>query len=168
MINEIDTKQAILKQYTEGPAQLECALAGLAETQLELALDPGSWSIHQIVHHIVDGDDIWKTCIKMALGDQDASFSLEWYTQKPQIEWSESWAYSQRPLGTSLGLYRANRQHILDLLEHIPGACERSIRFQRPGREEIWITVYDVIELHVHHLTEHIQDIQMIRQAHGI
>jgi hypothetical protein len=168
MISHIDTQETFLKQYAEGPARLESALAGFSESDLDLALSPDSWSIRQIVHHLVDGDDLWKTCIKMALGNNDAVFSLQWYTEKPQMEWSESWTYAQRELSPSLALFRANRCHIMDLLAHIPGACERSIRFQRPGKEEIRITVFDVIELHVRHLTDHIQDIQTIQQAHSI
>lgn len=167
MIDQTDT-QTILTQYANGPALLESALAGLRETDFDLALSTDSWTIRQIVHHIVDGDDLWKTCIKMALGNGDALFSLQWYTVRTQMEWSESWAYSRRGLESSLALYRANRGHIVDLLEHHPGAFERSIRFERPGKEEIQITVFDVVELHVNHLTEHIESIQAIRQAHGV
>src|SRR5512146_939780 len=129
MLDQIHPHETILKQYADGPALLASALAGLCETDLDLALSAASWTIRQIVHHIVDGDDIWKTCIKTALGNSEALFSLQWYTVRTQMEWSESWAYSRRGLESSLALYRANRIHIVDLLEHIPGACERSIRF---------------------------------------
>lgn len=168
MINEINAQEVVLRQYAAGPSLLDSGLAGLSEMDLDLALNPDSWSIRQIVHHLVDGDDLWKSCIKMALGNNDAVFSLQWYTEKPQMQWSECWVYASRGIEPSLALFKANRCHIMDLLEHIPGACERSIRFQRPGKEEIRITVFDVIELHVRHLTDHIQDIQIIRQAHGI
>ena len=168
MINQTDTFKTILAHYADGPALLDSALAGLSESDLDLALSADSWSIRQIVHHIADGDDIWKTCIKTALGNSEALFSLQWYTVKSQMEWSESWDYSHRGLESSLALYRANRRHIVDLLEHIPGAGKKSIRFDRPGKEELLITVFDVIELHVRHLTEHIETIQAIRQAHGV
>jgi hypothetical protein len=168
MISQIDTSKTILAHYVDGPMQLERALAGLAESNLDLALDPDSWSIRQIVHHIVDGDDIWKTCIKTALGNSNAVFSLQWYTEKPQMEWAAIWAYASRTLDSSLTLFRANRGHIVDLLEHIPGACEKSVRLQRPRKPQIWITIFDVLELHVQHLADHIKDIQAIPQAHGI
>lgn len=167
MLDQTDT-QTLLAQYANGPSLLDSALAGLCETDLDLALSADSWTIRQIVHHIVDGDDIWKTCIKTALGNGDALFSLKWYTVKSQMEWSESWAYPRRGLASSLALYRANRRHIVDLLEHIPGACEKSVRLERPGREEIRITVFDVVELHVDHLAEHIESIQAIRKVHGV
>ncbi len=168
MINQTDATQAILAQYADGPSLLDSALAGLSETDLDLALSADSWSIRQTVHHLVDGDDLWKACIKMALGNSEALFSLQWYTVKSQMEWSGNWAYSHRGLEPSLALYRASRRHIVDLLEHIPGACEKSIRFDRPGKEEMLITVFDVVELHVRHLTEHIKTIKAIRQAHGV
>ena len=167
MLDQTDT-QTILRQYADGPSLLDSALAGLYETDLNLALSADSWTIRQIVHHIADGDDLWKTCIKIALGNSDALFSLQWLTTRTQMEWSESWAYSRRGIESSLALYRANRNHIVDLLEHNPGACERSIRFERPGKEEIRITVFDVVELHVNHLAEHIESIQAIRKAHRV
>jgi hypothetical protein len=167
-MDQINIDETILKQYAEGPALLESALSGLSETDLDLTLSTDSWSIRQIVHHIVDGDDIWKICIKTALGNNNAVFSLQWYTEKPQREWSESWAYASRSLEPSLALYRANRRHIVDLLEHVPDACEKSIRFQRPGKEDLRITVFDVVELHVRHLSEHIESIQTIRQTYGV
>jgi hypothetical protein len=167
MLAQTDT-QSILAQYADGPSLLDSALSGLSETSLDLSLDADSWSIRQIVHHLVDGDDIWKTCIKTALGNSDALFSLQWYAVKSQMEWSESWAYSRRGLESSLALYRANRAHIADLIEHVPGALEKSILLERKGKEAIRITVFDVVELHVQHLTEHIESIKAIRHAHRI
>jgi hypothetical protein len=167
MNNQAETFKTVLAQYADGPMLLEQALSGLNDSDLDLTLSEDSWTIRQIVHHIADGDDIWKICIKTALGNSDALFSLQWYTVKSQMEWSASWAYPCRGLASSLELYRANRRHIVDVLEHIPGALEKSVRFDRPGREEIRITVFDVVELHVRHLTEHIESINAIRQVHG-
>ncbi|NJC97154.1 MAG: hypothetical protein C3F07_02615 [Anaerolineales bacterium] len=167
MLDQTDT-QTILAQYANGPSLLGSALAGLCETDLDLALSVDSWTIRQIVHHTVDGDDLWKTCIKMALGNCNALFSLQWYTAKSQIEWAESWAYPQRGVAASLALYSANRRHIVDLLEHVPNACEKTIRFQPSAKPEMCITVLDVIELHVRHLAEHIESIQAIRKVYGV
>ena len=167
MLNQTDT-QTVLAQYKDGPSLLDSALAGLREADYDLALSADSWTIRQIVHHIVDGDDLWKTCIKISLGNSEAVFSLQWLTVKPQMEWAESWAYSRRGLETSLALYRANRGHIVDLLEHIPTAWEKTIRFQPSERPEMCITILDVVELHVDHLTEHIESIQAIRKSYGV
>ncbi len=168
MSNQTDTSKTLLAQYAEGPALLKSALAGLSESDLDLALTADSWSIRQIVHHLADGDDLWKICTKAALGNNEGLFSLQWYWDKPQMEWVESWKYSSRSIKSSLALLRANRQHIVDLVGQIPGGCEKSIRLRWPDGKEERVTVADVLEMQTRHVAGHIQDIQLIRQAHNI
>lgn len=133
MINRTETPDPILTQYAEGPALLKSALAGLTESGLDLSLTADSWSIRQIVHHLTDGDDIWKICIKAALGNPDGLFTLQWYWDKPQMEWSENWKYASRDIKSSLALLCANRRHIVELVKQIPNAWERSIRLKPPS-----------------------------------
>ena len=168
MTDRTYTPNEILALYADGPAQLESALSGLTDSDLNLALTSDSWSIRQIVHHLADGDDIWKICIKAALGNSDGSFTLQWYWEKPQMEWSVNWKYTSRGIESSLALLRANRRHIVELVEQVPGACEKSIRLQQPGKPEVRITVFEVIEMQAGHVVGHIKDIQTIRQAHGM
>src|SRR5207237_9583672 len=42
--------------YTRGGDDVEAALAGLAEADLDLTRTPGEWSIRQIVHHLAEVD----------------------------------------------------------------------------------------------------------------
>jgi uncharacterized damage-inducible protein DinB len=70
-------KDAVIARYKEGPALLERTLAGLKDADLERAPREESWTVRQIVHHIADGDDLWKLGIKMALGNEQAEFSLD-------------------------------------------------------------------------------------------
>ena len=159
---------AILALYADGPAQLTDVLRGFTESELNLALTTGSWTIRQIVHHIVDGDDLWKTCIKAALGNSEGLFSLQWYWDKPQTEWAENWLYADRSLEPSLALLRANRCHIEELVRRTPNAWDKSIRLKWPDTEEERITIGEVLAMQARHIIGHINDIQMIRQAHGI
>src|SRR5512139_1637984 len=126
------SSEALLGEYADGPARLEAALSGLTDSELDLSLARDAWSIRQIVHHIVDGDDLWKVCIKAALGNSDGLFTLQWYWEKPQMEWAGSWDYAGRKIESSLTLLDANRHHIVELLEHIPEALEKSIQLQPP------------------------------------
>ena len=84
------------------------------------------------------------------------------------MEWSENWRYASRGIESSLELLRANRRHIVELIRHIPGACDKSIRLQRPNKLEVRITVVDVLEIHTQHMVEHVENIQAIRQAHSV
>jgi len=89
---------AILARYIDGVAQLEAAIVGLTESDLDIAQAAGRWTIRQIVHHVIDGDDLRKVCIKAALGNSEGIFSLQWYWDKSQDEWVESWDYAGRAI----------------------------------------------------------------------
>ncbi len=157
-----------LAQYANGPAQLEAVLMGLTESDLNLAQTPDTWTVRQIVHHIVDGDDIWKICIKAALGNTEGLFSLQWYWDRPQTEWAENWRYSNRTIEPSLLLFRTNRHHIVELVQQTPNAWGKSIRIKRPHRKEERITIGSVLEMQARHVVEHISDIKMIRCTHNL
>jgi uncharacterized damage-inducible protein DinB len=158
----------LLAHYAECPRLLREVLAGLGEVDLDRALAPGSWTIRQIAHHIVDGDDLWKACAKAALGNSSGVFTLEWYWTVEQDLWAERWNYAGRALEPSLALFEANRRHMLQLLEQVPQSLERSILIRWPGAREQEVPVWWVVEMQTRHVEGHIGDIQTIRQAHGL
>ena len=164
-------REAALAEYAAGPARLAAALEGLDDRQLDLA-SPGSaagdWTIRQLAHHIVDGDDLWKTPIKIALGQPAVCFSLEWYWSRPQDEWAGCWDYAGRPLAPSLALFRANREHIVQLLEHVPEAWERVVNVRWPDGREEPVTAGDIVGMQARHAAGHVADIALIRGKHGV
>ncbi len=168
MSEEALNPDEILTRYSGGPAWLEVAIAGLDKVQLDMALDDESWTIRQIVHHVVDGDDIWKSFVKMALGNREAVFRLQWYWSLPQTVWAERWAYARRELEPSLALFAANRRHIAQLMRAIPDAWERSVVIEWPHKDAERVTVGWVIEMQAEHVMGHIEDIRKIRQAHDL
>ena len=167
MPEQASDPDATLALYADGPAKLDAVLFGLTESDLDLAQTPGTWTIRQIVHHIVDGDEIWKTCIKAALGNTEGMYSLQWYWDKPQTEWAENWRYAQRPIEPSLTLFRANRHQVVELVQQIPNAWEKSVRIKTPRNEETRITIGDVLEIQAPHVVEHITEIQTILHTHN-
>ena len=88
----------LLTKYAEGPHQLEGALTGLSGTDLNTATSPENWTIRQIIHHLIDGDDFWNGCIKAALGNPDGIFNLHGYWILEQDRWVEKWHYVRRPI----------------------------------------------------------------------
>ncbi len=163
-MNAPDDQDSVLARYMEGPALLERALAGLQDAELDTAPSQGGWTIRQIVHHIVDGDDVWKTCIKVALGNEQAEFALEWYWALPQETWANRWAYAQRSLDVSLALLKANRDHILQLLERVPDAWNRSVGFRKSNGEIERMPVGAIVEMQADHVVHHVKRIHAIRR----
>src|SRR5438105_11226575 len=148
------TPDSLLAQYLSGPAQLQSAVAVLADAQLDRAPAAGAWTIRQIVHHIADGDTLWTLAVKAALGNTQAAFGFLWYWAMPQAEWAERWHYATRPIQPSLDLFAANRRHVESLLQHIPGAYERTLWIQWPENKE-QITVRAIIEMQSRHALHH-------------
>jgi uncharacterized damage-inducible protein DinB len=164
----MSSQSEIIADYADGPKRLETAIAGLSEADLDVAQSSDSWTIRQVVHHLTDGDDIWKVFIKRAIGNPGGEFTLEWYWQMPQDEWAERWVYEERAIDPSLALFRASRRHIVQLLEHIPGVWEKSLRIRWPNGEEQEVSVGWVVEMQTRHMEGHLGDIRRIREAHSI
>jgi hypothetical protein len=158
----------IIASYADGPNQLEAAISGLSERELDAAESEGTWTIRQIVHHVVDRDDIWKVFIKRAIGNPGGEFRLQWYWAMPQHAWVKSWAYAGREIRPSLALFRASRGHIVQSLEHIPEVWERSLLVRSPDGEEQEVKVGWVAKMQAEHVAGHVDDIRRPRQVHAV
>ncbi len=161
-MNSPEDREAAMIRYREGPLVLEQVVAGLKESELDARPPGGGWSIRQIVHHIADGDDIWKLCIKMSIGGEEAEFALGWYWSLTQDTWAERWAYSLRSIGESLSLLKAGRGHILQLLESVPDAWNRSVDVRTPDGKVEKVPVGFVIGMQGDHLFHHVERIRAI------
>jgi hypothetical protein len=168
MHEQLSDREAIMARYADGPNLLETAIAGLSEGELDVAESDDTWTIRQIVHHVADGDDIWKVFIKRAIGNAGGKFDLQWYWAMPQDEWVKSWAYVTRKIAPSLALFRASRGHIVQLLEHIPKVWERSLLVRWPNEEEQEVKVAWVVTMQAQHVVGHVDDIRRARQVHGV
>ena len=159
-----DDQKKTLDLFKQGPSILESALAGLSDSELNYVPSNGGWTIRQIVHHIADGDDLWKTCIRIALGNEQSEFSLQWYKALTQMEWASRWSYEKRSIDISLDLFKANRDHILQLLEYAPDGWSKSVQFREPGGEIEKVPVGFVIQMQADHLVHHVKRIDDIRK----
>ena len=106
-----ESQSQILARYAGGPDLLQAVIQGLEDTQLDLTLTQEGWSIRQLIHHIADGDYLWKEFLLRAAGEPEGEFSLEWYWCLPQDEWVKRWSYAEREVSHSLTLLQVNRQH---------------------------------------------------------
>jgi hypothetical protein len=161
--------EALIANYGNCPSQLEAALIGLAAIHLDLRKSADSWTIRETIHHIADGDDMWKLFIKRAIGNPQGEYSFEWYWQVPQDEWARNWHYQERSIEPSLAMFRANRGHIVQLLRHTPGALEKSLRVRWPttlGEQDVKVRL--ILEGQTQHALAHIAEIREIREAHGV
>jgi hypothetical protein len=161
-MNTPEDREGAISRYREGPRLLEQVVLGLENTDLDFKPSRGGWSIRQIVHHIVDGDDIWKMCVKMAMGNEEGEFALGWYGALSQQTWSERWGYDQRSIDESLALFRATRAHVVQLLETVPEAWDRSVTIRTAKGEVERVPVGFVVQMQGDHVIHHIERIRAI------
>jgi DinB superfamily len=159
----------LIANYGNCPSQLEAAIMGLSEINLDLRKSAESWTIREIIHHIADGDDLWKLFIKRAIGNPNGEYSFDWYWQVPQDQWTKRWNYKERSIEPSLALFRANRNHIVQLLRYTSGALEKSLRVRWPtkiGEQEVKVRL--IVEGQTQHVLDHIAEIGEIRKVHDL
>ena len=162
-----DDRQAAISRYREGPSLLERTVIGLRSDELDFAPPGGGWTIRQIVHHIVDGDDIWKLGIKMAIGNEQAEFDLRWYGALTQRTWADRWAYNRRSIDVSLSLLRAIREHILQLVESLPDAWSYAIVVRTRDGQVERVPIGHVIQMQADHVLRHVECIRRILKDRG-
>ncbi len=152
------TPEEVLARYAQGPDDVEAALAGLSNADLDLTRAPGEWTIRQIVHHLVDGDTLQLLPrAKMALTEPGRSVAADAWDQ-------DVWAttlYARLPIAPALALLRATRQYVVQLVGLYPDAWERSVAVRRQT------TIGEMIGGLAQHTAEHIDEIQQTRRVHG-
>jgi catechol 2,3-dioxygenase-like lactoylglutathione lyase family enzyme len=155
------TREQVGELYALGLSALDDALAGLTEAQLDLARAPGKWSIRQIVHHLVDSDATVLARAKFALAEPGRFLNPNPYDPD---RWAEGLDYAGREIGPALALFRAIREHMLQLLDHLPGAWERGwVGPAGPGPP-----VEKTLEMLAIHALGHVDQIVETRRAHGL
>ncbi|GCE28834.1 hypothetical protein KDA_43180 [Dictyobacter alpinus] len=155
----------VLERYAQGPQLLDEALAGLSEQDLQLTKSPGEWSIQQLVHHISDGDDLWMHVVKAALTQSGCQYRHDWYTTDNAS--AGKLDYAGRAIGPALALFRANHEHTLQLVRHLPAAMKRCVVFTWVGHEATTLSVQDMLHSQAYHVMTHCKEIQEIRRIHG-
>lgn len=156
------TPDEILALYRQGVEALQAALAGLDDADLDLSRAPGEWTIRQIVHHMTDSECTVLGGPKAALAEPGRTYQATSYSQET---WAAALAYAERPIASSVALFAAIRAHMLDLMEHIPGAWERQT-VDAAGRPSL--PVGTVLGMLVSHGFEHVEQIWEIRRTHGV
>ena len=151
-----------LSRFHAGLSALEEAVSGLSDDALDAEPPGGGWTVRQNVHHLVDGDDIWKLAIKMAIGHDDVEFALGWYQQMTQQEWADRWAYGSRRIEASLSLLKASREHVLQLLDSTPDAWNRAVLLRQPDGQIERVPVGVIVDMQAEHVFHHLRRIHEI------
>ncbi len=155
--------------YIRGENDIDAALAGLAETDLDLARSPEEWSIRQIVHHLAETDSMLLMMFTTALAQSGSTFIRNSYDQNDQDHWVETLVFKERAIEPSLILFKAIRRHLTQLFQHIPDYWDRYIllKYANSESEGVKVTVGELMDGLNWHFAEHRAEIRETRRVHN-
>jgi hypothetical protein len=141
------------------PANLEAAIKGLNDQQLDTPYRAGGWTVRQVVHHLADSHMHAFARTKFLLTEERP-------TIKPYAQ--DDWAATQDVLGvdiqTSLAILRGLHARWSTLLEKLPPAA-----WSRKGihPENGEISMDSILNTYSNHGVRHVGHITGLRTARG-
>lgn len=138
-----------IDHFAAGPDQLERAVAGLTSEQLQAFPVPGTWSIQQIVCHVLDSDLIGSHRIKKLIAEDTPRLA-----PYDETLFAQSLFYQNEPIAEILQLFRLNRAQTVRILRQLPEEA-----FARRGVHEQYgeFRVDALVEHYAEHVDHHLK-----------
>jgi len=142
---------ALLDRFRSGYADVEAAIAGISEAELDHPAPDGGWTARQVVHHLADSEATAYVRLRRLIAEDEPL--IQGYDEP---EYSRRLHYD-RPIASSLAVLRAVRAASLSLLESLtPAEWDRQGTHAESG-------VYSVdrwLEIYANHSHDHAEQIR--------
>ena len=148
-----------IDRYANGAEQLAHAISGLSSADLDALPVPGTWSIRQIVLHMMDSDLIASDRMKRIIAMDNPSILAY-----DESAFARSLHYDQLDASLACDVFSKNRQLTSELLRRLPEGA-----FARQGihSEKGPVTLRSMVETYVGHLEHHLKFIREKRTLLG-
>lgn len=142
----------LIGRYAAGPDELVKLVATLPAGSHDFHPAPGKWTIREILVHLAEAEAVGFSRIRRAIAEPGtAVFAYD------QDAWAREADYAHQDIILALTLFSALRDSTVALLNQLPPeAFSRTI--QHPERGTMTLT--DVVELYIRHVTVHINQIR--------
>ncbi|WP_336822679.1 DinB family protein [Sporosarcina sp. USHLN248] len=152
--------QKLIESYKSAPSELMQAIAGLNESDLNQTRAPGTWSIREIVHHIVDCDMNYVQFNRYALADTGKTY---FFNEFNGDSWNFKMDYKNRSIESELKLFTMMREYIAYLCIILNDSLDRVLVHEH-GKA----TVRDALRHDTQHVLHHIEQILETRRINNI
>jgi uncharacterized damage-inducible protein DinB len=151
--------RAMIEQYAKGAGALEEAIRGLSREDFLAAPVANTWSIQQIVLHLMDSDLIASDRMKRIIAEENPAligFNEALFATKLH--------YDKLDPFVAADVFRKNRELTAVILRNLPDAA-----FKRNGihNERGKITLAEMVAMYVQHLDHHLGFLRHKRQLLG-
>ncbi len=132
-------RAALLDRFRTGYADVEEALAGSTDEDLDRLAPGGGWTARQVVHHLADSEATAYVRLRRLIAEDDpmiAGYDEPEYARRLHYD---------RPIGSSLAVLKAVRDASVELLETLtPEEWERRGTHSESGPYSVerWLEIY--------------------------
>jgi len=149
----------LIERYAAGAGQLVAAITGLTPADLNAKPVPGTWSIQQIVLHLLDSDLIASDRMKRVIAEENPQL-----IGFDESKFAENLFYDQADAHQACEVFKLNRQLTAEILRRLPDAA-----FERHGThsERGPITLANLVETYAGHLEHHLRFVAEKRRLLG-
>jgi uncharacterized damage-inducible protein DinB len=151
--------QQMIEEYARGGPRLKEALAGLSAPDLLATPVPGTWSIQQIVLHLMDSDLIASDRMKRIIAEDGPT--IVGYSESA---FAQKLFYDQQDPAVAAQIFELNRRLTAEILRRLPeSAFARTGTHNERGR----MSLREIVGMYVQHLEHHLRFLRHKRQLLG-
>jgi len=152
--------RALIDQYEANASVPAKAIEGLSREELNLLPVPGTWSIQQVIMHLLDSDLIGADRMKRVIAEQPNPTLLAY----DETLFAKHLPYDKLDPKLACEIFRLNRQMMAQLLRCLPDeAFARAGNHTERGRE----TLDDLVRGYVDHVHHHMKFVREKRAKLG-
>ncbi len=149
----------LIEQYAAGAGQVAAAIQGLSREDFLAVPVPGTWSIGQIVLHLMDSDLIASDRMKRIIAEENPTI-IGYH----ETAFSQKLFYDKQDPFLAADIFHKNRDMTALILRNLPDAAfDASGVHNERGR----ITLGEMVASYVQHLTHHLKFLRHKRQLLG-
>jgi len=153
---DTEKRAELIERYRAGIGEIEAALEGANEADLDAVPADGEWSARMVVHHLADSEANSYVRVRTLLAEDEAF--LQGYDEG---QFARRLHYD-RPIEPSLAVFRAVRASTAELLDRLgDGDWSRVGTHSESGRYSMdeWLEIYAA------HAFDHAEQIRRARGA---
>lgn len=151
--------RAVIERYASGADVPAKGVAGLTREELNSFPVPGTWSIQQIIGHLLDSDQIGGYRMKSIIAE-DNPLILNY----DETRFTERLMYDQLDVEAACDLFARNRRVVAAMLRRLPDET-----FARTGVHSVRgkVTLGEIVETYADHLEHHMKFVYAKRGMMG-
>src|SRR4051812_47622190 len=149
-------EREIIDRYEHGGEKLRQAILGLTREDLHAFPVPGTWSIQQIVLHLMDSDLILADRMKRVIAEDNPTLLAF-----DESKFAKNLFYDFQPAEDAAAVFALNRRVFTEVLRRLPDEA-----FARTGthNERGVLSVAQMLQFAVDHLDHHLKFIRDKRE----